>query len=210
MSKIYVGNLNFSTTVDELKDAFKDYKPTDIKILQTPIGYSRGFGFIDFADDESAKKALEMNKKEVGGRTIRVELAIPEEKREEQRQSHPRRSNYKGFARRPRNNRYGNRRPRKVQSTGPKEFSSTELFVKNIPFSLTDEELKKEFSSYEVESAVVAKRFGKRSLGFGFVTLKTAEAQKKAIAEMNDATIGERKIVVKSAFRRESKPEGSN
>ncbi|KAL7716809.1 Ribonucleoprotein [Entamoeba marina] len=177
MSKIFVGNLSYQTTVDGLKDAFKDFKPTDIKILQTPIGYSRGFGFIDFADDEAAKKALEMNKKEVDGRTIRVELATPEEKREEQRKS---RSSFRP--------RYGKPYPPKRRFNRKPKTAHTDIF-----------------SSYDVESAIVIrKRYNQKSLGFGFVTLKNAEAQKKAVAEMNGTTIKERKIVVLAAYKKDS------
>ncbi len=83
-NKIYVGNLNYSTTEDELRDAFSAFGTvTSVNIIKDRFtDQSKGFGFIEMGDGEEAKKAIEgMNQQEVGGRTIKVDEA-KERKRE--------------------------------------------------------------------------------------------------------------------------------
>lgn len=83
-NKIYVGNLNYSTTEDELRDAFSAFGTvTSVNIIKDRFtDQSKGFGFIEMGDGEEAKKAIEgMNQQELGGRTIKVDEA-KERKRE--------------------------------------------------------------------------------------------------------------------------------
>jgi len=77
-SKIYVGNLPFSFGEKELRETFGSFG--DISeatvISDRYSGRSKGFGFITFANEEDAKKAVsEMNGKEIGGREIKVSEA---------------------------------------------------------------------------------------------------------------------------------------
>jgi RNA recognition motif-containing protein len=77
-NKIYVGNLNYSTTEDELRDAFSAFGTvTSVNIIKDRFtDQSKGFGFIEMGDGEEAKKAIEgMNQQELGGRTIKVDEA---------------------------------------------------------------------------------------------------------------------------------------
>lgn len=83
-NKIYVGNLSYSTTEDELRDAFSAFGTvTSVNIIKDRFtDQSKGFGFIEMGDGEEAKKAIDgMNQQEVGGRTIKVDEA-KERKRE--------------------------------------------------------------------------------------------------------------------------------
>lgn len=74
---IYVGNLPFSATKEELQDAFGRYgevKSVNL-INDRETGRFRGFGFVEM-DDEEAKKAIEeLNGKDMGGRSLRVNPA---------------------------------------------------------------------------------------------------------------------------------------
>lgn len=77
---IYVGNLSFDTAEDELKDLFASYGAVDsVKIISDQFtGRSRGFGFIEMADREEGMKAIEeLNSRELGGRTLKVNEARP-------------------------------------------------------------------------------------------------------------------------------------
>ena len=77
---IYVGNLSFDTREDELRDLFADYGQVDSAkiILDQYTGRSRGFGFVEMSDrDEGMKAIQELDAKEVGGRTIKVNEAKP-------------------------------------------------------------------------------------------------------------------------------------
>jgi RNA recognition motif-containing protein len=83
-TKVYVGNLAFSVTDKELKEAFSTYgEITEVTIIIDKFsGRSKGFGFITFADDASANKAVsEMNDKELQGRAMKVNIAKPMEER---------------------------------------------------------------------------------------------------------------------------------
>ena len=83
-AKIYVGNLSYNTTEDQLRDFFAQYGSIDdcklISDFQT--GRSKGFGFVEFASDEDAQKAIDMwNGKDFGGRSLTVNEARPMEER---------------------------------------------------------------------------------------------------------------------------------
>ncbi|MFH1823176.1 MAG: RNA-binding protein [archaeon] len=81
-NKIYVGNLAFSTTQDKLKEIFGKFgEITEATVITDKFsGRSKGFGFVTFAEDASAKKAVaELNGKEVDGREIKVSEAKPRE-----------------------------------------------------------------------------------------------------------------------------------
>lgn len=77
-NKIFVGNLNFATTDQELRELFNEvgevvdvYIPTDRE-----TGRPRGFAFVRFASEEQAAKAVEeVHGREVGGRPLRLDIA---------------------------------------------------------------------------------------------------------------------------------------
>ncbi len=78
--KIFVGNLPFSVGDAELREIFSPYgELTEVTVIKDKYsGRSKGFGFITFAEDTSADKAIsEMNSKEVEGRNISVDEAKP-------------------------------------------------------------------------------------------------------------------------------------
>jgi RNA recognition motif-containing protein len=81
MSKrIYVGGLPYSTSDQELKDAFAQHgEVTSASIIIDKMsGRSRGFGFVEMANDDEAEKAIESwNGKDFGGRTLVVNEAKP-------------------------------------------------------------------------------------------------------------------------------------
>jgi RNA recognition motif-containing protein len=77
---IYVGNLAYSLSEDELAKEFANYgEVTSVKIIvdRENNNRSKGFGFVEM-DDEGAKKAIEeLNGKIVAGRNLRVNEARP-------------------------------------------------------------------------------------------------------------------------------------
>ena len=79
------------------------------------------------------------------------------------------------------------------------------LYVGNLPFSVTDEALKKAFSEFgNVEEAtIIMDKFSNRSKGFGFVTFSDDEAAKKAIAGMNEKDFEGRALKVSESKPRE-------
>ena len=92
--KVYVGNLPFSVAEKELSEMFSSYgEITEAIVIKDKYsGRSKGFGFVTFANDESAAKAIsEMNEKDVQGRALKVNEAKPMEE-SERRDRPPRRS----------------------------------------------------------------------------------------------------------------------
>ena len=82
--KLYVGGLPYSTTEDQLRDAFAQAGAvaSAVVIMDKMSGRSKGFGFVEMSSDEEAQKAIEMmNGKDFGGRTLTVNEARPMEER---------------------------------------------------------------------------------------------------------------------------------
>jgi len=82
------------------------------------------------------------------------------------------------------------------------------IYVSNLSFNVQDEDLREFFAEYgEVSSAkVITDKFTGKSRGFGFVEMSDDEAAKKAIAELDQATVEGRAIRVMEAKPKEEKP----
>lgn len=75
---LYVGNLPYQLSEDDLRDLFSQVGPVvEVRIVTDPVtGQARGFGFVDMATEEDAQAAIQrLNGAEVGGRAIRVSEA---------------------------------------------------------------------------------------------------------------------------------------
>ena len=81
---IYVSNLSFNVTDEDLQDYFAEYgEVTSAKVIMDKFtNKSRGFAFVEMSDDEAEKKAIqELDGAAVDGRTIGVSVAKPREDR---------------------------------------------------------------------------------------------------------------------------------
>jgi len=81
---IYVGNLTFSMTEEELRSAFANHgEVTTARIItDRETGRSRGFGFVEMTDDTQAEAAIQaMSGKDIDGRALTVNEAKPRENR---------------------------------------------------------------------------------------------------------------------------------
>ena len=84
MKNIYVGNLSFQTTEQDLEAAFSAYGQVERAQLvkDRDTGKSRGFGFVEMADDAGADRAIEaLNGAQLDGRSLTVNEARPREAR---------------------------------------------------------------------------------------------------------------------------------
>lgn len=91
-SNLYVGNLSYSVTGEDLRELFSQFG--DVKEAKV-IG-DRGFGFVEMKTTEEASKAIEeLNETEYEGRTIKVNEARPRQER--QNQGGYQRSGYKRY-----------------------------------------------------------------------------------------------------------------
>jgi cold-inducible RNA-binding protein len=83
-TKLFIGSLPWAVNDQELEDLFKDFgNVVSAKvIMDRESGRSKGFGFVEFADDDAAKAAMDkLNGTELQGRTIVVSEARPLEPR---------------------------------------------------------------------------------------------------------------------------------
>ena len=85
------------------------------------------------------------------------------------------------------------------------------IYVSNLGFNVKDEDLKEFFTPYgEVTSAkIISDKFTGQSRGFGFVEMSDDEAAKKAIAELDQASVEGRSIKVMEARPKEDRPARS-
>lgn len=84
VKNIFVGNLSFNTNEDELRQLFEAYGQVDrVSILtDRDTGRSRGFGFVEMANNEDGEKAIAaLNGSQLSGRTINVNEARPKTER---------------------------------------------------------------------------------------------------------------------------------
>ena len=91
--KLYVGNLAFSVTDDELQQAFASFGNISSArvVMDRMSGRSKGFGFVELENDQMADDAVKkMDGQTIGGRPVRVSEAKPQEER-------PRREGGGGF-----------------------------------------------------------------------------------------------------------------
>ena len=83
-TKLFVGNLDFKITENDLQDAFAAHG----NVIETNLvtdrttGRPRGFAFVTMGSPEEAQKAIDaLNGKDLGGRTLNVNIARPREER---------------------------------------------------------------------------------------------------------------------------------
>jgi RNA recognition motif-containing protein len=84
MTNIYVGNLAYRATEEEIRQAFAQYGEVDsVQIIKDrETGRSRGFAFVEMSNAEQAKKAIEqLDSTEIGGRQVKINEARPRRER---------------------------------------------------------------------------------------------------------------------------------
>jgi RNA recognition motif-containing protein len=81
MTKIYVGNLPYSATEDELRDLFAAHGEVQTVSLvnDRETGRPRGFGFVEMAGEDAASAIQALDGSQMGGRTLKVNEARPRE-----------------------------------------------------------------------------------------------------------------------------------
>jgi RNA recognition motif-containing protein len=78
--KLYVGNLPYNTTEEDLRNLFSQYGSVDsvAVITDRETGRSKGFGFVEFGNDSEARTAIQaLSGQEYGGRALSVNEARP-------------------------------------------------------------------------------------------------------------------------------------
>ena len=84
MKRIYIGNLNFKTTEENLTEKFAQFgEVTSATIIKDKTsGLSKGFGFVEMPNDDEAEKAIRgLKGRDIDGRKVRVSIAEDKPKR---------------------------------------------------------------------------------------------------------------------------------
>ncbi|KAJ5076243.1 polyadenylate binding protein [Anaeramoeba ignava] len=204
---VYVGNLPFNVTEEEIETEFsKVADVVNVRIAQKR-GRPAGYAFVEMKNIGGAKKVVDkLDGTEVSGRTIRVELTRPKQSFQQYPQfpsfspmsfvPYPRYSQFSSFSpkRKPQQ-----LRRRRRQSRTPKEESTTQIHVSNLPFNMKDEEFEKIFQNFKTKECKIARLRNGRSKGFGFVEFESHEDQQKSL-ELNEKEFNGRKIGVRVAY----------
>lgn len=76
-NKLYVGNFPYTVDEEQLRELFSPYgEIEDLALIKDrDTGRPKGFGFITFASQQAAEKALEQDGKDMGGRPLKVNMA---------------------------------------------------------------------------------------------------------------------------------------
>ena len=88
MTNIYVGNLAYTATEDDVRSAFEQFGDVaSVSIIKDrETGRSRGFAFVEMSDGEQAKEAIDgLNLQEIAGRKVTVNEARPKAERRDRR-----------------------------------------------------------------------------------------------------------------------------
>lgn len=194
---LYVSNLPFSFEDGDLKNVFAAYKVTTAYVATRRNGRSKGFGFVTFSSSDEQKKAqASLDGKELDGRQLSVKVAHKDERRDERGEL---REEFKTETREPRKRQGGGGGGRGDKDAAPaadKTPSDTVLYVSNLPFEFTDDDLSKVFAAHKPSLARIARRRNERSKGFGFVEFAHHKDQQAALA-LDGHTVGDRQISVK-------------
>jgi RNA recognition motif-containing protein len=179
-NRVYVGNLSWQTSWQDLKDHMRDAGDVQYaKILQDRDGRSKGCGIVEFTTVEGAKDAIEkLTDTELKGRKIFVR-----EDREDGKRGG-------GGGRRNNNESSGDAAQAPAEGGNDNGDNAPEagsqLFIGNLSWETGWQDLKDHFRQIgEVDRADVAVGRDGRKKGFGFIRFHTAEDAAKAIKELN-------------------------
>eukprot|EP00531_Pseudo-nitzschia_arenysensis_P015161 CAMPEP_0116149502 /NCGR_PEP_ID=MMETSP0329-20121206/18993_1 /TAXON_ID=697910 /ORGANISM="Pseudo-nitzschia arenysensis, Strain B593" /LENGTH=358 /DNA_ID=CAMNT_0003645843 /DNA_START=121 /DNA_END=1197 /DNA_ORIENTATION=- len=176
--KLYVGNLDYATDEQRLRDEFSQFGTIDDVFLPTERGTNRprGFGFVTFSTREAAEKAIsKMDQAQLDGRTIRVNESRPKGER--------------GAA--------GPGGSGSFNSSGKDEVK---LYVGNLSFDTPESEIRRIFEEFGTvtDCFMPTDRESGRVRGFAFVTMPASEAE-TACNKVNGQEVDGRALRVNEA-----------
>lgn len=189
-TNVYVKNLDESVSTDKLREVFTEFGPiTNAAIMSDEGGKSKGFGFVNFENAESAKKAVDaLNAKDstalphVKDKPLYVGRAQKKSERENEL-----RAKFEAL---------------KLERLN--KYQGVNLYVKNLEDGIDDEKLRAEFAPYGTITSCKVMRDDKvNSKGFGFVCYSTPEEATRSVTEMNGRILGNKPLYVALAQRRD-------
>ncbi|KAL7276599.1 Protein phosphatase PP2A regulatory subunit B [Rhizina undulata] len=199
-TNVYVKNVDSEVTDQEFRELFENFGAITSATLSRDLdtGASRGFGFVNFQDHQSAAAAVDkLHDSDFKGQQLYVSRAQKKHEREEEL-----RKQYEAA---------------RVEKAS--KYQGVNLYIKNLDDEIDDERLRQEFAPFgTITSAKVMrdevpkekddkegdekKRTGK-SKGFGFVCFSSPEEASKAVTEMNQRMVNGKPLYVALAQRKD-------
>merc|ERR1712023_400304 len=185
-TNIFVKNLDESATADTIREMFAAFgEITSLALMKNEDGTSKGFAFINFADMDSAKKAVDAkNGEEFMGKLMYVGRAQKKSERMAELKE----------------------KFDKIKMERINKYQGVNLYVKNLDEQLADEAFRKAFEEYgQITSCKIMRDDKGNAKGFGFVCYTTNEEASKAVTEMNGKILASKPIYVALAQRKEQR-----
>ncbi|XP_060930030.1 polyadenylate-binding protein 1-like isoform X1 [Limanda limanda] len=184
-TNVYIKNFGEDYCEEKLKGVFSAFGRTlSVRVMKDERGRSRGFGFVNYANHDDARKAVDdMNGKELNGKNIYVGRA---QKRLERQGELKRKFD-------------------QIKQDRIQRYQGVNLYVKNLNDTIDDERLRKEFAPYGTITSAKVMTDGSQSKGFGFVCFSAPEEATKAVTEMNGRIVATKPLYVALAQRREER-----
>eukprot|EP00899_Mesostigma_viride_P019743 jgi/Mesvir1/27770/Mv07454-RA.1 len=183
---LYVKNLSESVTEDQLREVFATKGPVaSVAIMKDAEGKSRGFGFVNYENAESAASAVsELDGHQHDGKAWYVGRAQKKSERDAEL-----RVKYDQAARERQD-----------------KYAGANLYIKNLDDSINDERIRELFSEFgTITSCKILRDNSGVPRGSGFVAFSSAEEATRAVTEMNGKLVGSKPLYVALAQRREER-----
>jgi|ERR1712063_13357 len=215
--KVFVGNLSFRTNFKSLKAGFAKVGTVERVSVVSKDGKRLGFGYVQFADEASAQKAIEtMNNTELDERTIKVELARPSTRRIKKRPKTKKNSpaskpaegskDSEGSSDAKPARKQGKRKRRVRIPIEDREISENVIYIRGISDDVSDEDLKELFKDFGVEKITLRRTIrwikGERlRIRQGFIVVDSAEHQQAAVDALDGKEVSGETLYVRKAFK---------
>lgn len=175
-ANVFIKNLDTSIDNKALHDTFAAFGPVlSCKVAVDASGQSKGYGFVQFDNDEAAQNAInKLNGMLINDKKVYVGLFVRHQER--------------------------------GRANGSPKF--TNVYVKNLSESCTDEDLKQLFAPFGViTSATVMKDVNGNSKCFGFVNFESPDSAAAAVEKLNGTTINDDKVLYAGRAQRKAERE---
>jgi polyadenylate-binding protein len=185
-TNVYIKNLPDNCTKDKLEAIFSQFGTITNSACMFNEKEARHFGFVNFETVEQAQQAIDKgHEMEVEGRQLYVCRAQKKSERE-----HELSSRYKAIIQEKRS-----------------QFKGLNLYVKNLPDEMTEDELLAEFAKFGAISShkIMQDEVTLRSRGFGFVCFVESENAQRAVLELHGKMLSNKPLYVALAMRKEAR-----
>lgn len=183
-TNLYIKEIAEDATDAQFRELFERFGPvTSAVISREDDGKSKGFGFVNYEDHESARNAVEdLHRKDWLGKELYVTRAQKKGEREEEL-----RKSYE---------------QQKYEKT--LKYQGVNLYIKNVDDDWDDQKLEAEFAQFGTITSTKIMRDEKgNSKGFGFVCFSSPDEATKAVTELNGKMLGTKPLYVSLAQRKD-------